>query len=56
VHIYFAIRPEKFFITKSMMFGWMSREKYLEHYDPNRWPVEEKTPAGAQPDSKKAPA
>ena len=56
VHIYFAIRPEKFFITKSMIFGWMSREKYLEHYDPNRWPVEEKAPAGAQPESKKASA
>ena len=56
VHIYFAIRPEKFFITKSMIFGWMSREKYLEHYDPSRWPVTEQAPATARPESKTAPA
>jgi cytochrome b subunit of formate dehydrogenase len=56
VHIYMAIRPEKFFITKSMIFGWMSREKYLEHHDPNRWPVVEQVPAAARPESKKAPA
>jgi formate dehydrogenase subunit gamma len=43
-HIYFAVRPEKLFITKSMIFGWMSREKYLEHYDPQRWVVGERAP------------
>jgi cytochrome b subunit of formate dehydrogenase len=41
VHIYFAIRPEKLFITKSMIFGWITRDQYLEHHDPNRWPVAE---------------
>ena len=57
VHIYMAVRPEKFFITKSMIFGWMSREKYLEHHDPERWPVAaEQVPASARPESKKAPA
>jgi cytochrome b subunit of formate dehydrogenase len=56
VHIYFAIRPEKLFITKSMIFGWISRENYLEHYDPRRWPVAEQVPAAARPESKKAPA
>ncbi len=56
VHIYFAIRPEKLFITKSMIFGWISREKYLEHHDPQRWPVENQALEGAQVDSKKAPA
>jgi cytochrome b subunit of formate dehydrogenase len=40
-HIYFAVRPEKFFLTKSMIFGWISREKYLEHHDPERWPVDQ---------------
>jgi thiosulfate reductase cytochrome b subunit len=44
MHIYFAIRPEKFFLTKSMIFGWISREKYLGHYDPERWPIEEGAP------------
>ncbi len=36
-HIYFALRPEKFAITKSMVFGDISREHYLEHHDPERW-------------------
>jgi cytochrome b subunit of formate dehydrogenase len=40
VHVYFAVRPEKFDITKSMIFGTMSKEHYLEHHDPERWPVE----------------
>ena len=43
-HIYFAVRPEKFFLTKSMIFGWISRGKYLEHHDPERWPVGEGAP------------
>ena len=55
-HIYMAIRPEKLFITKSMLVGWMSRDKYLEHHDPRRWPVEEQAPAAARTESKKAPA
>jgi len=40
VHVYFAIRPEKLDITKSMVFGTMKREFYLKHYDPQRWAVE----------------
>jgi len=40
VHVYFAIRPEKLDITKSMIFGSMRREFYLEHYDPERWTIE----------------
>jgi cytochrome b subunit of formate dehydrogenase len=36
-HIYFALRPEKFWITKSMIFGTISRREYLEHHDPDRW-------------------
>jgi cytochrome b subunit of formate dehydrogenase len=54
-HIYMAIRPEKLFITKSMIFGWMDKRHYLEHHDPRRWPIQEegRTPAA---DSKKATA
>jgi len=57
-HVYFALRPEKMFITKSMIFGWMSREKYLEHHDPQRWVIGEVTPeVGTSGGSKsKAPA
>jgi cytochrome b subunit of formate dehydrogenase len=40
VHVYFAIRPEKLVITKSMIVGTLSREHYLEHHDPERWVVE----------------
>jgi cytochrome b subunit of formate dehydrogenase len=44
VHVYFGIRPEKRPITKSMIFGWMSRDFYLEEHDPARWPVEASAP------------
>jgi cytochrome b subunit of formate dehydrogenase len=40
MHVYFAVRPEKLDITQSMIFGSMKRKFYLEHYDPERWPVE----------------
>ncbi len=44
-HVYFAIRPEKLEMTKSMIFGSVSREHYLDHHDPERWPVTEDTPS-----------
>ncbi len=40
VHIYFAVRPEKFVITKSMIFGTLDKHHYLEHHDPQRWAPE----------------
>ena len=36
-HIYFALRPEKLWVTKAMIFGTISRRQYLEHHDPDRW-------------------
>ena len=39
VHIYFAMRPEKFVLTKSMAFGTLPKEYYLSHYDTERWVV-----------------
>ncbi len=39
MHVYMGIRPEKLPITKSMVFGWMSRDFYLEEHDPERWAV-----------------
>ncbi len=50
-HIYFAIRPDKWWITKSMIYGFISREKYAENFDPGRWPV-----AGATPQEERVPA
>jgi len=44
MHVYFGIRPEKRPITKSMIFGWMSRDFYLEEHDPARWPAEGSAP------------
>lgn len=38
VHVYFALRPEKAWITWSMLRGWIPRERYLERHDPQRWP------------------
>ncbi len=51
-HIYFAIRPDKLYLTRSMFKGWITRDEYLEHYNPERWRVdpegrEIRKPAGA---------
>ena len=40
-HIYFAVRPDKIWLTKSMIFGSVDREQYLAHHDPSRWSVSE---------------
>ena len=50
LHVYFAVRPEKLDITKSMIFGSMSREFYLEHYDPERWSLELPRPESSRRD------
>jgi len=38
-HIYFALRPEKWWMTLSMLRGWVSRADYLRHHDSARWPL-----------------
>jgi cytochrome b subunit of formate dehydrogenase len=38
-HVYFAVRPDKWWITKSMIFGYISRRHYVEHHDTQRWNV-----------------
>ena len=38
-HVYFAVRPEKWWITKSMLLGWITRRQYLEHHEPDRWRI-----------------
>jgi cytochrome b subunit of formate dehydrogenase len=52
MHVYFAVRPEKLDITKSMIFGTMKREFYLTHYDPQRWIVELPPSSSVRPDRK----
>jgi cytochrome b subunit of formate dehydrogenase len=56
VHVYFALRPEKLFITKSMILGWITREQYLQHHDPRRWPVSQQDSETGHSPSKKVPA
>lgn len=36
-HIYFAVRPDNFWITRSMFKGWITRDEFLEHHDPDKW-------------------
>jgi len=43
LHIYFAIRPEKLFYTRSMIKGWISREEMIANHDPQRWTPDEKS-------------
>jgi thiosulfate reductase cytochrome b subunit len=43
-HVYFAVRPEKWWITKAMLVGWITRRQYLEHHEPARWVIP--TPGG----------
>jgi cytochrome b subunit of formate dehydrogenase len=50
IHVYFAVRPEKRDITKSMIFGSMKREFYMEHYDPERWSLELPRPESSRRD------
>ena len=38
-HVYFALRPEKLWMSRSMIYGWISRTDYRTHHDPARWPV-----------------
>jgi formate dehydrogenase subunit gamma len=39
IHIYFALRPEEWWLTRSMFRGWISRTEYLDHCDSKRWVV-----------------
>lgn len=41
VHVYFAVRPDKLWITRSMILGWITRTEYAEHHDPDRWSLPE---------------
>lgn len=37
VHVYFALRPEKLPVTRSMLTGDLEKDYYLSHHDPERW-------------------
>jgi len=37
IHIYFALRPEEWWLTRSMFRGWITGKEYLDHCDGRRW-------------------
>jgi len=37
IHVYFALRPDEWYLTRSMLRGWISRKEYQDHHDPRRW-------------------
>lgn len=39
-HVYFALRPEKKMFMRSMILGWITRQEYTDHHDPQRWKVD----------------
>ena len=41
-HVYFAVLPEKRWMTISMIVGWITKKDFVEHHDPERWDVTEK--------------
>jgi cytochrome b subunit of formate dehydrogenase len=41
LHIYFALRPEKLFYTRSMIKGWISKDELAANHDPQRWTPDE---------------
>jgi cytochrome b subunit of formate dehydrogenase len=49
-HVYFALRPEKLWITNSIIFGSIDRKHFAEHHDPARWrvPLQPPPPEPAQ--------
>jgi formate dehydrogenase subunit gamma len=40
-HVYFALRPEKLWMSRSMVRGWILMSDYRTHHDPARWPQQQ---------------
>jgi len=43
IHIYFALRPEEWWLTRSMFRGTISRKEYVDHCDSSRWQASNRT-------------
>lgn len=41
LHIYFGLRPEKLFYTRSMVTGWISEDEMRANHDPEQWSPKE---------------
>jgi formate dehydrogenase subunit gamma len=42
IHVYFALRPDEWRLTRSMFRGWISRGEFDEHHDKARWAADER--------------
>ena len=40
IHVYFALRPDEWYLTRAMFRGWISRNEYSKHHDPARWKLD----------------
>jgi len=41
IHIYFAVRPDEWWLTRSMFRGWITRREYDAHHDRARWQADD---------------
>jgi len=41
IHVYFALRPDEWRLTRSMFRGWITSKEYRDHHDPKRWQAKE---------------
>lgn len=41
IHVYFALRPDEWHLTRSMLRGWITGKEYRDHHDPRRWPAKD---------------
>jgi formate dehydrogenase subunit gamma len=48
IHVYFALRPEYLWFTRSMVRGW-TRQEYEAHHDRQRWAASDIPVAGGAP-------
>jgi amino acid transporter len=46
-HVVFGARPKHWWLTRSMIVGWLTRREYLEHHEPARWPIKTRMPKEA---------
>lgn len=37
MHVYFALRPDKIYLLRSMILGWVTRGECEKDHDPDRW-------------------
>ena len=52
VHVYFAFRPEKLWLTRSMVRGWITGAEYAGEHDPTRWRIAPRERAEPRPHEK----